>query len=350
MKILHVLSSAKSEGTPHLVKSWLKEVKHEQTVLFLSDEGELFSDFEALSEITINKSFIPTVKRPWEIVNLVKKNCNKTKPDLVLSWPTGHSQWIHIGASLAGVKHRITHIGNPPGISFFGRYIATAITFWISYFLRVKFVACSKFVRDEYRQLSIIPQDIQAIYNSFDFTRFLPSKKESRKDVTMIGYMESVRDHKCLLNAWALLASNDDCVLNLIGEGSLKTELQNYIETNSISNVKFMGRIKDVSTILRSTKVYVLSTKEEGFGITLLEAMASGCRIVATDVPAVREVLSNGKYGKLVELGNSKILADQIKSELSKGEIEPDELIAREEYLKQFNVLNMMDNYMKLLE
>ncbi len=49
--------------------------------------------------------------------------------------------------------------------------------------------------------------------------------------------------------------------------------------------------------MLQSTRVYVLSTFTEGCGITLLEAMASGCRIVATGVPAVREGFASGWVG-----------------------------------------------------
>ncbi len=349
MKILHVISSAKAEGTPKLVQSWLEEGEHKQFVIILNPEGELLSDFEQSKNTFVNRDFIPSIKSARKIAKLVKQVCKTVNPDVVIAWPTGHSQWIHLGAFLAGVRKKITHIGNPPGEQFFGRYIATAMTFWVSIFFNVKFVACSKFVRDEYHKIRIFPQRVAAIYNSLDLSRFSFGETSSAQNVSMIGYMEPVRDHYTLIRAWKNIVSEVEGELQLVGEGSLKSTLEKQVATEGIPKIHFLGRLKQVDEVLKSTRVYVLSTLKEGFGITLLEAMASGCRIVATDVPAVREVLDNGRLGQLVPIGDTELLGQAIVSEMRKGELSGEERSFRQNYLEQFSVGTMMDNYLKVV-
>ena len=71
--------------------------------------------------------------------------------------------------------------------------------------------------------------------------------------------------------------------------------------------IKFWGFRKDVLEILSNTDIFAFSTsKYEGFGIALIEAISMGIPIIASDVPACREVLFNGKAGILVEPQNIK--------------------------------------------
>lgn len=349
MKILHVITSAKAEGTPNLVLSWLSNKNLEQKVLVLNPQGELLHHFQQNGHI-INTDFVPSVKQPWKIVRLVRSVCKEIEPDAVISWPTGHSQWVHLGAQLAGVKNKLTHIGNAPGEKFFGRYLATALTFWTSLFTGAKFVACSQYVVQEYKKLAIVPQKIHVVYNSFDFQKFCStSASKPRKDVAMVGYMEEVRDHKTLLLAWESIQDKIDGQLNLIGEGSLLPSLKAMVKDRDIKRVNFLGRVTNVNEILASTKVYVLSTRSEGFGITLLEAMASGCEVVASDVPAVREVLSDGEFGELFPVGDKDALAQYILQCYQNDGLASEKYAKKMKYLKSFSPEEMINAYVQLM-
>lgn len=348
MRVLHVLTSAKAEGTPNLVLSWLPNKEVKQDVLLLTPEGELLEDLRKECHVVVNRDFVPTVKKPWKIIRLVRTVCKELQPDVVISWPTGHSQWIHAGASLAGVKSKLTHIGNLPGNKFVGRYAATALTFWTSLFLGVKFVACSNHVAQEYKKIALVFQKINVVYNSFDTNKFTSLQSTNRTDVTMIGYMEPVRDHKTLLSAWDSISEEISGELNLIGEGSLLREMQAFVDENNISKVNFLGRVTNVREILNNTKVYVLCTKREGFGITLLEALASGCEVVATDLPAVREVLANGVYGSLFPVGDVYSLAETIKHCYGKASEVTQNDEQKLKYLNSFTPKAMMNGYLKV--
>lgn len=81
------------------------------------------------------------------------------------------------------------------------------------------------------------------------------------------------------------------------------------------NNLQFLGRINDAekASFLKSLDLYVApNTGGESFGIILAEAMAAGAPIVASDIPAFRHLLDDGRYGALFENGNPVSLAEQI--------------------------------------
>jgi glycosyltransferase involved in cell wall biosynthesis len=76
--------------------------------------------------------------------------------------------------------------------------------------------------------------------------------------------------------------------------------------------VRFLGHRKDVPEVLAAGDVFVFPSLYEGFGGALLEAMALGLPIVASDIPAVREVVDDGANAILVPPGDAPALASAI--------------------------------------
>jgi glycosyltransferase involved in cell wall biosynthesis len=83
--------------------------------------------------------------------------------------------------------------------------------------------------------------------------------------------------------------------LYVVGEGPLSPEL------NGLGNVRFLGKREDVAEILRWSDVYVSTSSAEGLSNALLEAMASGCPCVVTDVGGVGDVMTDGVDGHIVD-------------------------------------------------
>ena len=93
------------------------------------------------------------------------------------------------------------------------------------------------------------------------------------------------------------------------------------------NHLQFLGRINDEekAAFLKSLDIYVApNTGGESFGIILTEAMAAGVPIVASNIPAFRSLLDEGRYGRLFENGNSEQLATSIIELLRKPELRAD--------------------------
>jgi len=101
----------------------------------------------------------------------------------------------------------------------------------------------------------------------------------------------------------------------IVGEGPLRNQLSDSIETAKLSgNFKFIGNLKDdmLPEIYNCADVFVLPSIQEGQGIVLLEAQASGKPVVAFDLGGVNEAVQNNETGLLVEKGNIEALADAL--------------------------------------
>tara|TARA_Y100000389_G_scaffold201982_1_gene246098 strand:- start:1027 stop:1494 length:468 start_codon:yes stop_codon:yes gene_type:complete len=119
--------------------------------------------------------------------------------------------------------------------------------------------------------------------------------------------------------------------LDIVGEGSLKSKIQIYADKLGVK-VKFLGSIpnNEIAETYNSYVVYVLCSIYEGNPKTLLEAMASGCAVIGTDVPGIRSIISHKKNGLLVDNSPSslkesilKILSDnKLRDTLSENAIE----------------------------
>jgi glycosyltransferase involved in cell wall biosynthesis len=101
----------------------------------------------------------------------------------------------------------------------------------------------------------------------------------------------------------------------IVGEGQLRNQLSDSLKTAKLSgNFKFIGNLKDdvLPAIYNCADVFVLPSIQEGQGIVLLEAQASGKPVVAFDIGGVNEAVQNNETGLLVKRGNIEALADAL--------------------------------------
>lgn len=117
-----------------------------------------------------------------------------------------------------------------------------------------------------------------------------------------VGRLNWAKDHASLIRAFAaLLRSDGQCALVIVGDGSLRTELQALVDSEGVTGRVFLlGDRSDVAECLRGFDVFVLSSLTEGYSIALLEACAAGLPIVATDVGGNREIVRDGVNGLVV--------------------------------------------------
>ena len=156
-------------------------------------------------------------------------------------------------------------------------------------------------------------QKVVVIHNGVDTTRFSPTedKRHRRRilglpaDAMLLGNVARLaaeKNHEGLLQAFRIVAGQrPDIHLVIVGDGPLRDGLHSLTcSMNLHSRVHLLGARSDVSDLLGAFDLFVLSSLSEGLSITLLEAMACGLPVVATDVGGNREVVLHGETGLLV--------------------------------------------------
>jgi glycosyltransferase involved in cell wall biosynthesis len=129
--------------------------------------------------------------------------------------------------------------------------------------------------------------------------------------IVAVGNLYPVKGHVHAIDALARLKSRHSSVhLAISGRGHLESELRQRAREHGLEDrVHLLGLRADVPAVLAAADLFVLPSLSEGLPLALLEAMFTGCPIVATDVGQVRVALANGTAGVLVEPGDSEALA-----------------------------------------
>ncbi|MEA1072705.1 glycosyltransferase [Sphingomonas sp. LY160] len=126
--------------------------------------------------------------------------------------------------------------------------------------------------------------------------------------ILTIGSMKPEKNHPDLVRSLALLPN---ARLMIVGEGQGRPQLEALAKELGISDRLIMPGFRiDPWPFLASADVFALSSRYEGFGLVLVEALHAGLRIVSTDCPfGPREILADGKYGQLVPVGDEQAMA-----------------------------------------
>lgn len=138
--------------------------------------------------------------------------------------------------------------------------------------------------------------------------------------IVAIGRLETEKDFPTLLHAFARLrATRPSLQLVILGEGQQRAALTALVaELGLHGRVHLAGFAANPYAWLARARLLALSSSLEGFGIVLAEALALGVPVVSTDCPSgPREILVDGRYGRLVPPGDPAALADAIAATLA---------------------------------
>ena len=162
---------------------------------------------------------------------------------------------------------------------------------------------------------------ISVIYNAVDTSRFHPlGIEKTPHSLLYIGRIDKRKGIEFLIRSMPLVVQQvPDAQLLVGGKGGCLEKMKSLVSRLGLErNITFLGFVPDdqLNALYNRTQCVVVPSIFEGFGITVIEALAAGTRVVGTDVDGIREILKSGNYGALVPYGNCKALADAIVSEL----------------------------------
>jgi len=167
--------------------------------------------------------------------------------------------------------------------------------------------------------------DLLTIVNGVDLNRFnVPADRRmypelglDPADVVLIcvGRLEKVKGHDILIKALGKIGPKKHMKLLLVGEGPCRRELELQIKQEKLlNNVILPGQRDDVPALLSLSDCFVLSSRSEGLSCSVIEAMAAGLPVIATDVGGNSELVAQGINGYLVPPENAELLSSRMRS------------------------------------
>jgi N-acetyl-alpha-D-glucosaminyl L-malate synthase BshA len=173
--------------------------------------------------------------------------------------------------------------------------------------------AVSVYLRDEtYRAFGCSGCSIQVIPNFVSLEEFKPPEKRRAGDRVLmhISNMRPVKRVLDIVHVFARVREKVPSRLVLVGDGPDRDAAEREVAKLRLSGkVRFLGKIEDVAQVLRTADVYLLPSQTESFGLSALEALATGVPVVGTRAGGLPEVVEHGVSGFLTEVGDIDGLA-----------------------------------------
>lgn len=182
------------------------------------------------------------------------------------------------------------------------------------------FLANSEAVRNHFIQVdNIKPEKIQVIYNGVNLQNFLPKSPNSFQDMPFIvgivaNLNRPVKRVQDFIQAAAIAQQNyRDIRFIIVGEGYLRTKLQQLASSLGLDQtIIFTGSIQNPVELIRNFHIGVLTSETEGLSNAIIEYMATGLPVVATNVGGNLELISDGENGFLVAPADPYKLAEKM--------------------------------------
>ncbi|MCL1472411.1 glycosyltransferase [Argonema antarcticum] len=219
-------------------------------------------------------------------------------------------------------------------------------------------VTVSKGSAEDLAQLGISSERLKVIYNPVVTPELAKKAVEPVEHpwfapgatpvILAVGRLEKQKDFPTLIRAFALVKQQRPVRLMILGEGTERASLEALVRELGLgADVALPGFVDNPYAYMAKAAVFVLSSLYEGLPTVLIEAMAGGTPVVSTDCKSgPAEILENGRYGKLVPVGDIKSLADAIATTLDES---PDKA-ALQGKAAEFSLEKAVTQYLQVLQ
>ena len=251
---------------------------------------------------------------PWrDLLGLIElvRLCRRLQPDIVHAHSSKAGALGRLAAAIAGVPIRVFTVHGWSFAAYGG--LAGHLYLWVERRLErlTTSVVC---VARSARELGTAAGACRAertvvIPNAVDVESFASVRPHAGPPrIVSIGRLAFPKDFSTLVEA--LADARGEWRASFVGEGPLRAAIAEEVCSRGLeSRIELLGTRGDVPELLASADVFVLSSRSEGFPVSILEAMAVGLPVVATDVGGVAEAVLDGETGLLVPPGDGRALS-----------------------------------------
>ena len=305
MRILFCTHKLNDGGAERVVSLWMKgfSLQGNQVSLVICTENDQ-RDYSLPEETPVYNIFPSHKKRISAFVYRIRKLREIIKnenPDIVITALGPWGLWAYL-ASL-GLKKIVINTEH----NAFERPSTAPMTkgmffykFWVNKLFKAITVltqADKEYIGDRLDNVNVLPNPL-----AFNPATSLPSKQ---KIVLAAGRLDAwhVKGFDNLMKSWNIVSpKHPDWKLIVAGSGSQESLsfLQGLLSDHAHEKVEFVGFVNDIINLYRQSSIFVLSSRYEGFGMVLIEAMSQGCACISTDYHGrQREIILDEGFGLL---------------------------------------------------
>ena len=300
--------------------------------------------------------------RVWHVLKKMRPEIVHTRNLSALE-----ANWV---AAVAGIRARIhgehgRDVYDPDGLSFKYNFLRKSVKPFVH-----RYIAVSTDLSDWLiHTVGVRADRVRRICNGVDTKLFSP-RSEPRSNfgpngfassehivVGTVGRMEAIKDPLTFVRAFVKIMVTDAAArerlrLVLVGDGTLREAASRLVEEAGIKRFVWLaGERGDIPQFMRNLDLFVLPSLREGISNTILEAMASGLPVIATNVGGNSELVENGKTGILIPPSEPHILAKTIMSYVR----DPGNLIehgraGRQRAENEFSMESMVNRYLAVYD
>lgn len=321
MRILHLLSSGSNGGIEILCKEYASFSKHENHFAFIWQGGSVYQSMKRKNCFVY--SLYAKKYNLFALVMQLQHICKKNRIEIVVVHHADvFMRFVFIVLAKLNKNIRIAayaHSNANSMVCIEQKWLSRCKKQVLAYsFLHATYrIAISKSVKDSLVDVfNLCPSAIEVIYNGVNIDRFAPVQLQCKQipKIIFVGRVTKVKGIQNTIKALSLLPKELSYQFEVVGEGDYLPVLKKLVVKSNIEDkVVFVGNQNDIPDRLKNADVFVhVPECEEGFGITIVEAMATGLVCVCNKRGAIPEIITDGVNGLLVPNDDADALAQTL--------------------------------------
>ena len=360
MNILLVISSLNGGGAERvmsLMANYWADAGHRVTLVTLGGTGDDFYQLSSsvsrigLDLLRESGHVLVALRNNLRRITTLRRTIKEVRPDVVISF-MDIANILTILASIGSPATIIISERTDPRFSqirriwswlrdFSYRYADVLVvqTFTVHNWAKSRFKNC---------RIEVIPNPVIVPFG----IRELSPSRPLEKVVIAVGRLVRLKGFDILIEAFSQCVENRlEWRLVILGEGPEREALEKLVhERNFVDRVELPGRVQDVFPILSKAALFVLSSRYEGFPNALIEAMACGLPVIATDCPSgPAEIITNGVDGVLVPIEDVHAMAEAMGRLMDSNELRAHLASAAVNIRKRLSIHEVMRKWDALL-
>lgn len=302
-KVLHLLQSSKFSGAENVVCQTINHFQGRIEMVYCSQGGKI-------EEVLKNKN-IKFIKLESISIKEIRRVIMEYKPDIIHA----HDYTMSIKASLCTNLPIISHLHHNP--SWLKRINLKSLAYAISSFKFYNVLCVSNSIYDEYILKKIIKNKIIIMPNPVDVidvrNKYQVKKIEEQIDIIFVGRLADAKNPlKFISIIYDVKKVFPRIKVIMMGEGDLFDACNKEIKVLGLEeNISLLSFQENPYQYIGNSKVLIMTSKWEGFGLVAFEALALGVPVIASDVGGLKGIV-NEKCGKLCNTKNNEEFVEEV--------------------------------------